>query len=66
VACYRLYFLDGFTGRVDHSREFEAESDDSAIAIAEQWQKLSAMELWCQQRKVRSWDNHRYAIGVWQ
>ena len=32
---YRLYFMDRFSGHIDHFREFEAEDDSAAIEIAE-------------------------------
>ena len=59
VAYYRLYFLDGFTGHIDHFREFHAESDDAAIAYAEDALGSMPMELWCQHRKVMHWDGIR-------
>jgi hypothetical protein len=53
---YRLYFMDRFNGHIDHFREFEAESDDRAVAIAEQWRNDTAMELWNRHRKLKRWD----------
>lgn len=53
---YRLYFLDGFTGHFDHFREFEAEDDDAAMAVAERWREERAMELWNRDRKLKRWD----------
>ena len=53
---YRLYFMDRFSGHIDHFREFEAEADDSALAIAERWREDQPMELWNQQHKLRHWD----------
>ena len=53
---YRLYFMDRFSGHIDHFREFEAEDDESAFAIAERWQEHSPMELWNRERKLRQWD----------
>ena len=29
---YRLYFMDRFSGHIDHFREFEAEDDAAALA----------------------------------
>jgi hypothetical protein len=52
---YRLYFLDRFSGHIDHFREFEADGDDSALAIAEAWRADRPMELWSRNRKLRSW-----------
>ena len=34
---YRLYFMDRFSGHIDHFREFEAADDEAALALAEQW-----------------------------
>ena len=34
---YRLYFMDRFSGHIDHRRDFLADSDASAIAIAHTW-----------------------------
>jgi hypothetical protein len=56
MAYYRLYFLDGF-GHIKHFREFEARSDVIAVAQAEKWSAQSAMELWSERRKVRSWES---------
>ena len=56
VAYYRLYFMDGFTGHIEHFREFEAESDEAAVAYAEDALGNRPMELWCQHRKVMHWD----------
>ena len=53
---YRLYFLDRFSGHIDHFREFETLTDADAVAQAEEWREASAMELWCGQRKVRHWE----------
>ena len=32
---YRLYFMDRFSGHIDHFREFEAESDSTALELAQ-------------------------------
>jgi hypothetical protein len=55
MAYYRLYFLDGF-GHIRRFREFEARTDAIAVGQAEEWSTESAMELWSERRKVRSWD----------
>jgi len=36
---YRLYFMDRFSGHIEHHREFEAEDDEAAIATAEGWRE---------------------------
>jgi hypothetical protein len=53
---YRLYFLDRFSGHIDHFREFEAEDDAAALVVAEGWLEGRAMELWNRQRKLKRWD----------
>lgn len=52
---YRLYFLEAFSGHIDHVREFEATGDDAAIAQCEAWREGSPMELWARSRKIRHW-----------
>jgi len=54
---YRLYFMDRFSGHIDHFREFEADDDDSAVAVAERWREDRPMELWNLERKLRQWDS---------
>jgi hypothetical protein len=56
VAYYRLYYLDGLSGHVDHFREFEAESDEAAIAYADDTRGLTPMELWSGERKIKDWE----------
>ena len=53
---YRLYFMDRFSGHIDLCREFEADDDQAALAIAEGWRNGRAMELWNLQRKLKRWD----------
>ena len=53
---YRLYFMDRFSGHIDHRREFLAESDPAAIAIAESWSEGGPMELWLAGRKLKRWE----------
>ena len=53
---YRLYFMDRFSGHIDHFREFEAEDDAVAIEIAEGWREDRPMELWNRQLKLKHWD----------
>ena len=53
---YRLYFMDRFSGHIDHFREFEAEDDDAALALAAQWRNGAPMELWNRNRKLKHWD----------
>jgi hypothetical protein len=53
---YRLYFMDRFSGHIDHFREFEAEGDSAAIEVAQGWHNGHPMELWNRQRKLKRWD----------
>jgi len=52
---YRLYFMDRFSGHIDHFREFDAEDDVVALAIAEGWRDGHPMELWNRHRKLKHW-----------
>ena len=54
---YRLYFMDRFTGHIEHFREFEAEDDEAALAISESWREPQPMELWNRQRRLKCWDD---------
>ena len=54
---YRLYFMDRFSGHIEHFREFEAEDDSAAIAVAAGMGTGAPMELWSRQRKLKHWDN---------
>ena len=54
---YRLYFMDPFSGHIDHFREFEADDDMAALEIAQSWSDGRPMELWSRNRKVRRWDS---------
>jgi hypothetical protein len=54
---YRLYFIDRFSGHIDHFREFEAEDDDAALVVAESWrEERQPMELWNRERKLKRWN----------
>jgi hypothetical protein len=53
---YRLYFMDRFSGHIDHFREFEAEDDSTALGIANGWSTGSPMELWNRERKLKRWE----------
>jgi len=58
---YRLYFMDRFSGHIDHYREFEAENDEAAIATADGWSEGGPMELWSFERKLKHWDEEPLA-----
>ena len=48
--------MDRFSGHIDHFREFDAEDNSAAIAVAESWAAGQPMELWNCQRKLKHWD----------
>lgn len=56
MADYRLYFMDRFSGHIDHHREFAAENDATAASIARQWSTGQPMELWCGTHKLKRWE----------
>ena len=58
---YRLYFMDRFTGHIDHRRDFLAEDDADAIAIAQGWYDGNPMELWLGGRKLKRWEERSCA-----
>jgi hypothetical protein len=60
---YRLYFLDRFSGHIDHFREFEAADDDAALLVAEGWREDRPMELWNRHRKLKHWDTPPVSDG---
>ena len=53
---YRLYFMDRFSGHIDNRREFIADGDAEAFAIAQRWHDGGPMELWAGDRKLRRWE----------
>ena len=53
---YRLYFLDDGSGSIVDFREFDADNDVAAVAVAGRLRRMAAMELWSMGRKVRQWD----------
>ena len=53
---YRLYFMDRFSGHIEHRREFFAEDDAAAIATAESWSSGQPMELWEGEHKLKRWE----------
>jgi hypothetical protein len=56
MAGYRLYFMDRFSGHIEHRREFFAEDDASAMTIAQSWATGQAMELWEGEHKLKRWE----------
>jgi hypothetical protein len=53
---YRLYFMHSVERRITYSHEFEAESDERAIRIAEGWREGRGAELWTGSRQIKSWE----------
>ncbi|HEX6605045.1 MAG TPA: hypothetical protein VF027_09230 [Sphingomicrobium sp.] len=53
---YRLYFMDRFSGHIDHRREFIAADDADALRIAEGWSTGDPMELWEGGHKLKRWE----------
>jgi hypothetical protein len=51
---FRLYFLSPRDGRILRFTEFEALDDNAALALAEAQRDGGPMELWCRDRKVRT------------
>jgi hypothetical protein len=56
MAGYRLYFMDRFSGHIEHRREFEATDDGEAMAIASKWSTGQPMELWLGAHKLKRWE----------
>ena len=56
---YRLYFMDRFSGHIDHVREFEAAGNAEAIETANNWHEGGPMELWSRHHKLKRWDSQR-------
>ncbi|HYX45247.1 MAG TPA: hypothetical protein VE820_00260 [Sphingomicrobium sp.] len=54
---FRLYYFDRFSGHIDHFREFDAEDDGAAVAVAEGWSDGRPMELWNRERRLKRWES---------
>jgi hypothetical protein len=54
---FRLYYFDRFSGHIDHFREFDAEDDAAAVALAERWSDGRPMELWNRERRLKQWES---------
>ena len=57
---YRLYFMDCFSGHIDHRRDFVADSDAAAIAIAQGWYDGRPMEQWLRSHKLKRWEERSF------
>ena len=53
---FRLYYFDRFSGHIDHFREFDADDDQAAMAVAERWHDGRPMELWNGERRLNRWE----------
>ena len=58
---YRLYFMDRYSGHIDHRRDFLAESDAAAIETAQGWYDGRPMELWLRSHKLKTWVERPFA-----
>lgn len=56
VGQYRLYFIDRGSGHIETSREFLADDDAAATALALELRNGQPMELWSRDRKVKRWE----------
>src|SRR5688500_14552600 len=56
VAYFRLYFMESFSGHIEYVRDFEADSDEIAEALAEDARGIGPMELWKGRQKVKRWE----------
>ena len=48
--------MDGLASHIREAHEFEADTDDEAISIAESKRRFIPMELWSNERKVKRWE----------
>lgn len=53
---FRLYYFDRFSGHIEHFREFEADDEGAAVAVAERWSDGGPMELWNRERRPKQWE----------
>lgn len=53
---YRLYFMNASKGHIQRFAEFAAVDDAAAAALGGEYEGGHALELWCQQRKVKRFD----------
>jgi hypothetical protein len=54
---FRLYYFDRFSGHIDHFREFDAEDDAAAVALAERWSDGRPMEVCIRERRLKQWES---------
>jgi hypothetical protein len=63
MADYRLYFMDRFSGHIEHRREFFAENDAAAVTVAQSWSTGQPMELWAGEHKLMRWNAEAITAG---
>jgi hypothetical protein len=56
MAGYRLYFMDRYSGHIEHRREFFADDLASAMEVAESSATGQPMELWEGEHKLKRWE----------
>ena len=56
MAGYRLYFMDRHSGHIETRREFIAEDDTQALAVASGWTTGQPMELWLDNHMLKRWE----------
>jgi len=52
---YRLYYLDSVDRMISRSFEFEADSDEAAVRLAESFREGRPVELWRGTSKLKTW-----------
>ncbi|HUG45556.1 MAG TPA: hypothetical protein VMK31_03465 [Sphingomicrobium sp.] len=58
---YRLSFINPNTGQVDREREIEAADDVDAVRLSRR-SDHRPLELWCENRKIRSFATRKQAV----
>ena len=53
---FRIFYIDGSSGRITDSNDFMADDDLAAIHQDEEYRTSSAMELWSGTRRIKSWE----------
>ena len=61
---YRLYFLGIRTGSIERFEEFEAEDDDSALALIQPRIGDQPLELWSGGRKIGQFETALALSGI--
>ncbi len=56
MAYYRLYMMSLSSGRIEAFEEIEAVDDVQAVRIAARRVGVQPLELWCRNRKVKSFE----------